>query len=127
MKSIVIKLSLLAAFMLIGMQLSSCDKLKDKVKGSIAGQVRDANGVGMGYTSVAVIDAETGQELTRETTNNEGGYFITELRAGTYNLQVWNMGTQQLTITSGNDTNIKLGVGRTETIDLVVEMPSKTN
>ncbi len=123
MKSTLLKLALLLAMVIVSGQLMSCDKIKN-IEGTIAGQVVDANGVGMGYMSVAVID-ETGAELTRQTTNGEGGYFIGELKGGTYDLQVWNMGTQQMVITSNNAEGIRLGIGKTLTIDVVVEYPEK--
>ncbi|MCB1216543.1 carboxypeptidase regulatory-like domain-containing protein [bacterium] len=123
MKITLIKLAVLLAVVSISAQLYSCDKLKN-IKGSIAGQVMDENGVPMGFTSVAVLD-ENGSELTRQTTNNEGGYFISELSAGTYSLEVWVMGTEKREITSGNATGIKLGIGKTETIDLTVKLPEK--
>ncbi|MEZ5338626.1 MAG: carboxypeptidase-like regulatory domain-containing protein [bacterium] len=123
MKITLIKLAVLLAVASISAQLYSCDKLQN-IKGSIAGQVIDENGVPMGFTSVAVLD-ENGAELTRQTTNNEGGYFISELSAGTYSLEVWVMGTEKMEIISGNDTNVKLGIGKTETVDLTVKMPEK--
>ena len=121
MKSTVIKLALLLAFVMIAAQLASCDKIK-AIKGSIAGQVLDANGVGMGFVSVALID-EDGREFTRQTTNNEGGFFINEVPSGTYSIEIWNMGTQKMEITSDNATGIRLGIGKTETIDVVVAIP----
>ena len=123
MKVTILKLAMLLAAIAIVGQLMSCDKLNN-IEGTIAGQVTDSSGSPMGFMSIAVID-ETGAEITRQTTNNEGGYFIGELKGGTYDLQVWNMGTQEMIITSGNATDIKLGPGRTLTIDLVVEYPEK--
>ena len=124
MKATLLKLVLLLAALSISGQLFSCDKL-EQITGAIAGQVIDDKGVPMGYTSVAVVDAETGAEVTRQTTNNEGGYFINELKSGTYNLEVYVMGTEKMEITSGNATGIKLGIGKTETIDLTVKLPEK--
>jgi hypothetical protein len=125
MKTSILKLALLLAFVMIAAQLASCDKLKN-IKGSIAGQIIDSNGVGIGFVSVAIID-ENGTEVTRETTNNEGGFFIGDLTGGTYSIQVWNMGTQQMTITSDNAQSIYLGIGKTETVDITVEVPEKKN
>jgi len=123
MKSTLIKLCLLLAFTMLAAQLYSCDKIK-AIPGSIAGQVLDVNGVGMGFVSVAIID-ENGTEVTRQTTNNEGGFFIKELKTGTYSVEIWNMGTQKLNILSDNATDIGLGIGKTVTIDITVEIPPK--
>lgn len=123
MKSTLIKLAIVLATAVLAGQLASCDKLKN-IEGTIAGQVTDGNGVGMGYMSVAVLD-ENGTEITRQTTNNEGGFFIGELKSGTYDLEVYNMGTQKMVITSDNAEDIKLGIGKTITIDLICEFPEK--
>ena len=119
MKTLIIRITLLLAFSALISTVTSCDKVKKKVKGVIAGQVMDHNGSPVGFASV-ILENEDGEEVGRQSTNDQGGFFIGELETGTYTMKILFMGRLEMPITSDNASEIKLGMGRTLTLDITV-------
>ncbi len=64
------------------------------IGGSIAGTVRDSNGLPITNIQIEAINYETGDWCNGDSTDSNGVYEITNLAAGNYRVEAWTTGTQ---------------------------------
>jgi len=98
-------------------------------RATIKGTVVDTSQAALPGATVTVQNQDT-NEVASATTNNEGAYTIPFLRPGTYTLTVELAGFQKntrsnlvLQVGQTADINVQLGVGLTETVNVVSETP----
>src|SRR5262245_13291534 len=98
-------------------------------RATIKGTVADTSQAALPGATVTVQNQNT-NEVASATTNNEGAYTIPFLRPGTYTLTVEMSGFQKhtrsnlvLQVGQVADINVQLGVGLTETVNVVSETP----
>ena len=98
-------------------------------RATIKGTVADTSQAALPGATVTVQNQDT-NEVATAVTNNEGAYTIPFLRPGLYTLSVDMSGFQKhtrtnLRLSTGEtaDINVQLGVGLTETVNVVSETP----
>src|SRR5262245_23319750 len=98
-------------------------------RATIKGTVVDTSQAALPGATVTAQNQDT-NEVASATTNNEGAYTIPFLRPGTYTLTVELAGFQKntrsnlvLQVGQTADINVQLGVGLTETVNVVSETP----
>src|SRR5687767_3900765 len=116
---------LCAALLLAPAGSASAQEFRATIKGTVA----DSSQAALPGATVNVQNQDT-NEVASATTNNEGAYTIPFLRPGLYSLSVEMSGFQKQTRTnlrlSVGETasiNFQLGVGLTETVNVVSETP----
>ena len=112
-------LLIVAVVMVLGalaLGIGSCTTLK-KIKGNVAGRVQTAEGRGMGYVSVALVDTETGSEEDRMTAEDSGSFMFREVDPSTYIIKVFTVQGDEIPSSCEEFT---LGPGRTANIDVTL-------
>src|SRR5215218_9668605 len=88
------------------------------VSGSITGAVLDPTGAAVPGATVAVTNPATGVKLTA-TTNESGYYLLSNLNAGTYEIDVAAKGFRPV-----RQTNVDVSIGTTVRVDVQIELGS---
>ena len=98
--------------------LFSIQAFGQAVSGSITGAVLDPSGAAVPKATVAVINPATGVRLTA-TTNESGYYLLSNLIAGTYEVEVNAKGFRSV-----RQTNVEVSIGTVVRVDIQVELGS---